>query len=204
MPDRTARPAAPENDRVELGLRLRAERKARNLTLKELSARSGVALSTLSKMELGQSTVGYEKVAAVARALALDVGLLLTGPAATTANGPAVAWSVQDEGPLHRSDHYEYRMLGAAFPGKRMTPLHARIVARRREEFSDFIRHSGQEFAMVLAGQVRIEFETGELIELKKHQSVYFDSSVGHLYLSVGKQDARLVLVMSAEPGHAA
>lgn len=204
MPDRTARPAAPENDRVELGLRLRAERKARKLTLKELSARSGVALSTLSKMELGQSTVGYEKVAAVARALALDVGLLLTGPAAAKANGPAVAWSVQDEGPLHRSDHYEYRMLGAAFPGKRMTPLHARIVARRREEFSDFIRHSGQEFAMVLAGQVRIEFETGELIELKKHQSVYFDSSVGHLYLSVGKQDARLVLVMSAEPGHAA
>jgi transcriptional regulator with XRE-family HTH domain len=195
----------PGNDRVELGLRLRAERKARQLTLKELSARSGVALSTLSKMELGQSSVGYEKVAAVARALALDVGLLFAGPLPTAAAGPvAVAWSAEDEGPLHRSDHYEYRMLATAFAGKRMTPLRTRIVARRREEFSDYIRHPGQEFVMALAGQVRIEFETGELIELKKHESAYFDSSVGHIYVSVGKQDAELVLVMSAEPGLAA
>jgi transcriptional regulator with XRE-family HTH domain len=192
-----ARSTAPENDRVELGLRLRTERKARKLTLKDLSARSGIALSTLSKMELGQSSVGYDKVAAVARALSLDVGVLLAGPTTLQATTPTVVTSAQDDGPLHRSDHYEYRVLATAFPGRRMTPTRTRITARRREEFTDFIRHPGQEFAMVLSGQVRIEFETGELIELRKHQSVYFDSAVGHVYLSVGKQDAELVLVMA-------
>ena len=40
--------------RAEMGGRLRAARKAARLTLKTLSDRSGVALSTLSKMELGQ------------------------------------------------------------------------------------------------------------------------------------------------------
>ncbi|WP_240980365.1 helix-turn-helix domain-containing protein [Ramlibacter agri] len=191
------REAVPQRDRVGLGLRLRTERKARQLTLKELSVRSGVALSTLSKMELGQSSVGYEKVAAVAQALALDVGLLFAGPAAAPASGQALAVSGEDEGPLYRSDHYEYRMLATAFPGKRMTPLRTRIAARRRDEFSDFIGHPGQEFVMVLAGQVRIEFETGELIELKKHESAYFDSGVGHIYLSVGPRDAELVIVMA-------
>jgi transcriptional regulator with XRE-family HTH domain len=197
----SARPSrtASENDRIALGLRLRRERKARQLTLKDLSARSGVALSTLSKLELGQTSVAYDKVAAVARALSLDVGLLFAGPAPAAGQAPSVAWSAQDEGPLHRSDHYEYRMLASSFPGKRMTPVRGRIVARRREQFTDFIRHPGQEFVMVLAGQVRIEFETGELLELKKHESAYFDSSVGHIYVSVGAKDAELVLVMAGQ-----
>jgi transcriptional regulator with XRE-family HTH domain len=194
---RPAHPTEPENDRVELGLRLRAERKARRLTLKDLSTRSGVALSTLSKLELGQTSVAYDKVAAVARALAMDVGLLFSGPAQAASPGSAVVWSAEEEGPLHRSDHYEYRMLASAFAGKRMTPLRGRIVARRREQFTDFIRHPGQEFVMVLSGQVRIEFETGELIELKQHQSAYFDSAVGHIYLSMGAKDAELVIVMA-------
>lgn len=198
----TARPALaaePAKDRVELGLRLRRERKARKLTLKDLSARSGVALSTLSKLELGQTSVAYDKVAAVARALSLDVGLLFAGPVPEAGRRSSVVWTAEEDGPLHRSDHYEYRMLASAFAGKQMTPLRGRIVARRREEFTDFIRHPGQEFVMVLAGQVRIEFETGELLELKKHQSAYFDSSVGHIYLSVGARDAELVLVMSGQ-----
>jgi transcriptional regulator with XRE-family HTH domain len=54
-------------DRERIGERLRAIRKGQGLTLKDLSARSGVALSTLSKIELGQISVSYEKFAADAR-----------------------------------------------------------------------------------------------------------------------------------------
>lgn len=198
--------AAPEADRVRLGLRLREHRKAQGLTLKDLSARSGVALSTLSKMELGQTSVAYVKVAAVARALALDVGLLFDDPAPAPAGAgaPAVVWSSAEMAPLFRSDHYDYRMLATEFPGKRMTPLLGRIMARRREQFPDFIRHPGQEFVMVLSGRVRIAFETGEQIELGRHESAYFDSGVGHVYLSLGRSDAEVLVAMSAAPGHAA
>ena len=63
-------------DRERMGERLRTIRKARGLTLKALSGRSGVALSTLSKIELGQISVSYEKLAAVARGLAVDIAAL--------------------------------------------------------------------------------------------------------------------------------
>ncbi len=33
-----------------------------------------------------------------------------------------------------------------------MTPAYARIIARERGQFDDFIRHPGQEFALVLSG----------------------------------------------------
>ncbi len=201
MPARSARTpaAAPEADRAQLGLQLREHRKARRLTLKDLSGRSGVALSTLSKMELGQISVSYEKLAAVARALALDVGQLFDARAAAPlgAPAPAVVWSSADTAPAYSSGNYDYRMLATGFPGKRMTPLYGRIVARKRDQFPDFIRHQGQEFVMVLAGRVAIHFETGETIELGRHETAYFDSGVGHIYLSLGRSDGQVVVVMS-------
>lgn len=200
MPARSARTpaAAPEADRVQLGLRLREHRKARRLTLKDLSGRSGVALSTLSKMELGQMSVSYEKLAAVARALSLDVGQLLDARAAAPAGAaPVVVWSEAGGAPAYSSGNYDYRMLATGFPGKRMTPLHGRILARERDQFPDFVRHPGQEFVTVLSGRVRIEFETGEKIEVGRHESAYFDSGVGHIYLSLGRADAQVLVVMS-------
>ena len=188
-------------DRERMGERLRAFRKARSLTLKALSTRSGVALSTLSKIELGQISVSYEKLAAVARALAVDLGALfdpraeaLTDPGAAQ---PVVVRSTLATAPGYDSEHYDYHLLATGFPGKRMTPLHGTIVARDLAEFPDFIRHAGQEFVMVLSGRVRIHFETGEAIELGRQESAYFDSGVGHAYLSLGKSDAQVLVVMS-------
>lgn len=186
-------------DRERMGERLRAARKAQRLTLKALSARSGVALSTLSKIELGQISVSYEKLAALARALAIDVGAMFDPRAGAMhgAKGPVVVRSTLDAAPSYDSETYDYRMLATEFPGKRMTPLHGTIVARDLAQFADFIRHPGQEFVMVLSGRVRIHFETGDAIELARQESAYFDSGVGHVYLSTGKSDARVLVVMS-------
>jgi transcriptional regulator with XRE-family HTH domain len=175
---RTAAAALPDRERV--GGRLRAIRKQQALTLKALSARSGVALSTLSKIELGQISVSYEKFAAVARALDVDIAALFdprAGGAPAAGRRPVVVRST--------------------LAAKRMTPLHGTIVARRLAQFPDYIRHSGQEFVMVLSGRVRIHFETGEAIELARQESAYFDSGVGHVYLSTSKADAQVVVVMT-------
>ncbi|HSV35938.1 MAG TPA: XRE family transcriptional regulator [Ramlibacter sp.] len=202
MPARSATstlPPGPDAGRLRLGQRLREHRKAQGMTLKQLSSRSGVALSTLSKMELGQTSVGYEKVAATARALSLHVGQLFDASAAPRpqAARPSVVWSRAEDAPTYHSEHYDYRMLATGFPDKRMTPLHGRIVARERSQFDDFVRHPGQEFVLLLSGRARIEFETGEVIELARHESAYFDSGVGHIYLSLSRADAQMLVVMS-------
>ncbi len=195
---RTAVAALPDRERV--GERLRAIRKRQGLTLKDLSARSGVALSTLSKIELGQISVSYEKFAAVARALDVDIAALFDSRASAAPAGgrrPVVVRSTLAAAPSYDAENYDYRMLATAFPGKRMTPLHGTIVARRLAQFPDYIRHPGQEFVMVLSGRVCIHFETGETIELARQESAYFDSGVGHVYLSTSKADAQVVVVMA-------
>jgi len=195
---RTSVAALPDRERV--GGRLRAIRKEHGLTLKDLSDRSGVALSTLSKIELGQISVSYEKFAAVARALDVDIATLFdprAGAAPVAGRRPVVVRSTLAAAPRYDAENYDYRMLATEFPGKRMTPLHGIVVARQLAQFPDFIRHPGQEFVMVLSGRVRIHFETGEAIELARQESAYFDSGIGHVYLSTSKADAQVVVVMS-------
>lgn len=197
-PARTTAAALPDRERV--GERLRAIRKRHGLTLRALSTRSGVALSTLSKIELGQISVSYEKFAAVARALEVDIASLfdpLAEAAPAAGRRPVVVRTTLEAAPRYDAENYDYRMLATGFPAKRMTPLHGIVVARQMAQFPDYIRHPGQEFVMVLSGRVRIHFETGEVVDLARQESAYFDSGVGHVYLSTGKADARVVVVMT-------
>jgi transcriptional regulator with XRE-family HTH domain len=200
-PSKGRRRPPPVLDRERVGERLRAIRKSRNLTLKDLSGRSGVALSTLSKIELGQITVSYEKLVAAAHALDVDIAQLFdaraAAPSAKGGRGMVAVRTAPGDAPRYDADHYDYRMLATDFPGKRMTPLLGTIVARDASQFADYVRHAGQEFVMVLSGKVRILFETGEAIDLARRESAYFDSGVGHVYLSTGAAQAQVVVVMS-------
>jgi transcriptional regulator with XRE-family HTH domain len=193
----------PVPDRAHVGARLRELRKQQRLTLKALSQRSGVALSTLSKMELGQVSASYEKLAAVARALSVDIAQLFEHDrppqSPEQVDAPVAVRTVLASAPRYDAETYDLRMLATPYPGKRMTPAWGRIDARSLAEFSDFVRHPGQEFVMVLSGSVRIQFETGESIALKRQESAYFDSGVGHVYLSTGRGSAELVVVMSPD-----
>ncbi|MBV4503795.1 XRE family transcriptional regulator [Pseudomonas sp. BW13M1] len=190
----------PPLDRSEVGARLRQVRKARQMTLKQLSALSGVPLSTLSKMELAQVSVSYEKLAAAARALNLDIAQLFraSGPVGAPQPATVVVDSLATVAG-YSTGTYDYYPIAGAFPERRMTPAYARIIARERGQFDDFIRHPGQEFAMVISGRVRIEFETGEAVSIGPRETAYFDSQVGHIYLSESEDggDAQVVVVMT-------
>ncbi|NQD58629.1 helix-turn-helix transcriptional regulator [Pseudomonas sp. CM25] len=192
--------ALPLLDRAVVGQRLRQVRKARQMTLKQLSEASGVPLSTLSKMELAQVSVSYEKLAAAARALNVDIAQLLR--ASGTVSTPVPVTVVVDSLPAaagYSTGTYDYYPIAGDFPERRMTPAYARIIARERGQFDDFIRHPGQEFALVLSGRVRIEFETGEAVSIGPQETAYFDSQVGHIYLSESDDggDAHVMVVMT-------
>lgn len=192
--------ALPLLDRTVVGQRLRQVRKARQMTLKELSEASGVPVSTLSKMELAQVSVSYEKLAAAARALNVDIAQLFR--ASGTVTTPVPVTVVVDSLPAaagYSTGTYDYHPIAGDFPERRMTPAYARIIARERGQFDDFIRHPGQEFALVLSGRVRIEFETGEAVSIGPQETAYFDSQVGHIYLSESDDggDAHVMVVMT-------
>ncbi|CAB3678190.1 helix-turn-helix domain-containing protein [Achromobacter kerstersii] len=189
-------------DRSSLGVRLRALRKSRSMTLKALSALTGVALSTLSKMELGQVSISYAKFAAVARALDVDIAELF-GPvehADPADAAPSALRCTLADAPGYLTGTYDYKLLAGQYPRRSMTPMYGRILARDASEFEDYMRHAGQEFLVVLEGEIELRFENGESMRLAKHDTAYFDSGVGHIYLSCSAAPAEIMVVMTG--GH--
>jgi transcriptional regulator with XRE-family HTH domain len=66
------------------GAAIRKLRLAKGLTLAELSQLSGIPLSTLSRVELGQNGLNSEKLVRLCRALDVDLQGLVTKEAAST------------------------------------------------------------------------------------------------------------------------
>ena len=197
LPGASEPPASPGlAGRQEVGVRLRAARKERQLTLQQVAKRSGLAVSTVSKAERGQIALSYEKVLKLGRALEIDMTRLFMST--TVQAGPASPTFVKDRFAnvqRYETDQYEYSVLCGAFPDKKMQPLVALINAREATDFSETIRHPGQEFVMVLSGQVRILFENGEEVELGQHEAAYFDSGIGHVYVSLSPEPAQVISI---------
>ncbi len=191
---------APAIDRADVGARLRRRRQANGLTLKELSERSGVTLSMISKAERGEVALTYDKFAALARALGMDFRDLF-GQADETSAAGGVSFTPAGQHVLYRSGNYGYGMLATDLTGKRMVPMRATISARRVEDFADYIRHPGEEFVYLLTGELRICFEDGREAVMQPGDSLYFHSSTGHIYLSVGAGDAEAIIVCTDETG---
>ncbi|RQR51602.1 helix-turn-helix domain-containing protein [Burkholderia sp. Bp9140] len=186
--------ASAQIDHKAVGARLREARKAQGLTLTDLSARSGIAVSTISKAERGDIALTYDKFAALAHALEIGFDELF-GRARPAATGHIVpTFTAAGQQMVYNTPNYEYHMLANELTGKRMVPMRGHVRARKLSDFPDYIRHSGEEFVFLLQGSLELRFETGAVFQLKPGDSLYFDSSVGHVYLSTGKAPAEVLV----------
>lgn len=181
--------------REVVGARLRSLRRQNGLTLKELSEACGVPLSTLSKIELGQAALNYDKLMALSLALNVEMSMLLRASDESPGLAGAVFTTATSDHEQYGTETYQHKFLFSETAGKVMTPMLVTIYSRRVDEFRDFVRHPGQEFVYVLSGSIAIVFENDKTIELAETEAAYFDSSVGHVYLATSAQPAHVLAV---------
>src|SRR5260370_5080527 len=195
--ERANRDAPPALDHKAVGARIRQARKAKGLTLMALSARSGIAVSTISKAERGDIALTYDKFAALAHALQLEFDAIFgrTREVARAAAGPMEpSFTASGEQVIYDTPNYEYGMLANDLTGKRMVPMRAHIRARDVSDFPEYIRHGGEEFVFVLGGSLELRFEDGKVFRLEPGDSLYFDSALGHVYLTTSDEDAQVLV----------
>jgi transcriptional regulator with XRE-family HTH domain len=200
---RAPEPPAPAGahtlDSATFGRRLRAARKQLGWTLADLAERSGVSIPTISRAERGQLALGYENFSALARALQMDLGAMFSeaGVAAQPFAGPVLTRA--GEGVVYRGVAFSYEFLGTTAVGKQMSPVLGTVHARTIGGPEDFARHPGEEFVYVLVGSIDVHFDTGKVVRLDKGDSLYFDSRIGHAYVSVSRQLAKVIGVITSE-----
>lgn len=187
-------PKAQRNlDRVTFGKRLRAARKGFGWTLQQVAKASSISITTISRAERGELALSYEKFSALARALQMDLAAMFSEAGATSKqfDGPVVTRA--GRGVTYRGEALAYEFLTTQAVGKQMSPILATVHARKINGEEDFARHPGEEFMYILSGKVEVHFEDDRTVQLGKGDALYFDSRIGHAYISVSRQPARII-----------
>lgn len=188
-------------DTPTLGALLRGLRAREGWTLKEMSAKSGIPVSTLSKVEHDRLTLTYDKLQQLSRRLGLRMSELFAEageeePARVTARRSfgGLESAVRVETP-----NYDYYYLCTELRRKRMIPVVTKIRAKTTAEFGKLVHHSGEEFIYVLKGRIVVVSEFYDPVTLEEGQSIYIDSTMGHGYLVAdGCEEAEVLGVMSS------
>jgi transcriptional regulator with XRE-family HTH domain len=182
------------------GMALRQIRKEKQWTLAEVSRRTGLPVSTLSKVENDKLSLSYDKLVRICQGLEVDIARLfspgLTQGAQSQATGRRIITRA-GEGKEIFTDNYNHIYPAAELLSKRFNPIIAELRATSLEEFGELVRHPGEEFAMVLEGTVDFCTELYAPARLEVGDSVYFDSGMGHAYLRVGDQPAKVLSICS-------
>lgn len=182
------------------GPALRALRKRKNWTLAEVGARTGLPVSTLSKIENGKMSLSYDKLARLSAGLEINITQLFeagTEAPPSTISGRRIV-NRAGTGLAIETENYSHLYPAAELLSKRFVPIIAEPRARSLAEFGELIRHPGEEYAYVLEGTVELHTDLYAPTRLETGDSIYFDSGMGHAYVAVGPGRCRVLSICSA------
>ena len=195
-PSRAAAGGTPE-EKPGLGERIREAREMRELTLEDLSSRTGISVETLERVESGQATPPLGALVRVGKALEMQMGYFISGAAdrpmcvVRAESRPKVARRTQKAAEQYG---YVYESLAPEKANRLMEPF---LVTMTPTKFGEMSNHDGQEFIFVLEGEISVRVE--EAVEvLRSGDSVYYDSSHPHLVKCHGKKPAKILAMIYA------
>jgi transcriptional regulator with XRE-family HTH domain len=168
-----------------LGSLIRGLRQRNSWTLKEMSERTGIPLSTLAKVEHDRLTLTYDKLQQLAQRLNLRLSELFSSADV----GPDMPITARrsigrlDEAVQVNTPNYDYYYMCPDLRRKRMVPVVTRVHAKSVEEFGALVHHPGEEYVYILQGPVEIHTEHYEPVVLQTGESIYIDSTMGHAYV---------------------
>ena len=183
------------SERPTLGRILKELRAHRNWTLREMSERSGIPISTLSKVENDRLTLTYDKILQLSENLQIRISDLFAETEAAEESVTARRSIGRLEDAIRvETPNYDYYYLCTELRRKRMVPVLTRIRAKSLSEFGDLVSHAGEEYIHVLEGTIVVHTEFYDPVTLKTGEAIYIDSNMGHAYVAAEACDEALVL----------
>jgi len=194
---------------AKAGLAIRKLRLAGGWTLAQLSDRSGVPLSTLSKVELGQTSLSYENLLRICKGLEIDMARLIGAEADGAVGVPAGqipppaavgrrAVIRSGEGEVLELPAGRGRIGGGDLLRKGFTPITLPVRATSLED-QGYQRDDGEAYVLVLEGELILHSELYAPLQLRIGDGCYFDARSGYALVKSGASSCRVLLVFAGD-----
>jgi len=184
------------------GTAIRKLRASRGWTLSDLSAKSGIPISTLSRLELGRGGINNDRAARLCQALdvAAEDLLVRETPAAPAISGRRSVVRAGD-GALVQVGRNSGRLAAADLRMRGLTPVLLDVTNDRAGQ-GRRARHEGEAYLLVLEGAVELHSELYAPLPLAAGDGVYFDATSGY-ELVAPDGPARVLLVAAGDAAFA-
>ncbi len=182
--------------KIKLNLKVRALRRAKNWTLSDLANATGLAISTLSKIENDRMSPTFDVVQKLATGFSVDITSLFS-TADNTQQQTRRSVIRKGGGRPYETATYSHLLLATDLSTKKILPFVTVVKARSLDEFDELGAHDGEEFLYVLEGSVRFFTDFYEPADLNEGDGIYLDSAMRHACISTSKEDARVLWINS-------
>lgn len=183
---------------IDLGARLGQLRQERGWTLQQASQQTGVSASALSKIERNELSPTIATVQRIARGYGMDVVDLLSEKETPRNLAGRRSVTRANEGRPYHSHSCANALLCAELINKKMTPIRSRVTARRPSDYGSWPVSDAEIFVTVVKGTVIVHSQIYEPLTLNTGDSLYYDASTPHIWLSEGPEDAEVIWVIAS------
>ncbi len=191
-----ARPLMRPQASEKIGLAIRKLRLAKGWTLAELSEQTGVPLSTLSRVELGQNALNYDKLVRLCRALEVDLqGLVARQAETTVAASGRRSVTRAGEGESSSVGGQPGRLAAADLLAKSFTPVILKLTATSLTQHGPLRTLPGEAYVLVLSGEAVLHSPLYAPLQLATGDAVYFDGRSDHALIAASESGATALLV---------
>jgi transcriptional regulator with XRE-family HTH domain len=189
------------------GAVLKSLRLRRGWTQSEVSQRTGLPISSLSKVENDKMSLSYDKLVRISKGLDIDISLLFaqgetvpgeTVPVDTFRSGRRCITRA-GEGRAIETENYGNLYIATELLNKRLVPIIIDVRARTASEFGELIRHDGEEYVFVFRGSIVVLTDLYAPVKLDAGDSIYLDAGMGHGFIAASPGTCRIVAVCSGD-----
>jgi transcriptional regulator with XRE-family HTH domain len=179
----------------DLGAKLRQIRLRKKIALADLGKHTGLSASLLSQLENGKLIPTLPTLARIAMVFDVGVDYFFADrkkrkPFSIVRESECIRFP---DRPDTETPNYFFEVLAYSAHEKGLHAYKAEFPKRNPKE-AELHFHDGAEFIHVLEGSLEIVYQ-GETHILRAGDSGYFDSSEPHSYRSIGKDNARALVV---------
>ncbi|MFB8386822.1 helix-turn-helix domain-containing protein [Microbacterium sp. NPDC055910] len=169
---------------AHVGRRLRDVRQAKALTLEEVATRSGMSVSTLSRLESGKRQASLALLLPVTRQLGIRIDDLVRDESADPrVRRPVIRRNGLVIAPLALED----------------SPVSTfKITYPPVTELPDLQVHDGFEWLYVLSGRLRLRLGAQDLV-LARGEAAEFDTRTPHALSAAGSRPAEVLSIFNAD-----
>lgn len=188
------------DNHIFVGSKITGLRESKNLTIEEISERSGLSVDQIIAIENDKNLPSLGPLIKIARALGVRLGTFMDdndalGPIVTRATEREAKSSISfSNGATDARKHMDYHPLAQQKAGRHMEPF---IIDINPEETPEYIlsAHEGEEFVYVMEGEIELVYGK-DVYSLKEGDSIYYDSIVKHHLHGVAGKSAKILAVV--------